>query len=412
MKIEWNRKYTTIAVYSLIVIATSILFLFTITRLNMFLSILKKMLGILSPFIMGFIFAYILNPIVKFFEYKCYNKIFKKKPKKKLSRVLSLVTTYILTVLVFSAIVAFIVPSVIDSLFGIADNMPTYINNVQNWATDLLDKNPYLSKMVDDQIDTISKYTADFLTEVMPTMKNVLSNATIAVVAFVSGVFDVILGFIISIYILVSKEKFIAQTKKVLFSFLPSKSSIRIIQIYRKLNSVLIRSIMGQLLDSVIVGIICFIGMTILRMPYTVLISVIVGVTNIIPFFGPFIGAIPSALLILLVDPIKMIWFLVFILILQQVDGNFIGPRIQGESTGLSAFWVIFALLVGGGLFGFAGMIIYVPLFSVLYMLIRSLVEYRLEQKNLPTATSAYLESVEHISDTTSKTRQKTTNFK
>lgn len=412
MKIEWNRKYTTIAVYSLIVIATSILFLFTITRLNMFLSILKKMLGILSPFIMGFIFAYILNPIVKFFEYKCYNKIFKKKPKKKLSRVLSLVTTYILTVLVFSAIVAFIVPSVIDSLFGIADNMPTYINNVQNWATDLLDKNPYLSKMVDDQIDTISKYTADFLTEVMPTMKNVLSNATIAVVAFVSGVFDVILGFIISIYILVSKEKFIAQTKKVLFSFLPSKSSIRIIQIYRKLNSVLIRSIMGQLLDSVIVGIICFIGMTILRMPYTVLISVIVGVTNIIPFFGPFIGAIPSALLILLVDPIKMIWFLVFILILQQVDGNFIGPRIQGESTGLSAFWVIFALLVGGGLFGFAGMIIYVPLFSVLYMLIRSLVEYRLEQKNLPTATSAYLGSVEHISDTTSKTRQKTTNFK
>ena len=165
------------------------------------------------------------------------------------------------------------------------------------------------------------------------------------------------------------------------------------------------------MLDSLIVGIICFIGMTILKMPYTVLISVIVGSTNIIPFFGPFIGAIPSALLILLVDPIKMIWFLVFILILQQVDGNYIGPRIQGESTGLSAFWVIFALLVGGGLFGFAGMIIYVPLFSILYMLIRSLVEYRLEQKNLPTATSAYSGSVEHIADPPPKKQQKSTDF-
>ncbi|NMB30819.1 MAG: AI-2E family transporter [Clostridiales bacterium] len=411
MKIEWNRKYTTIAIYSLIVIGVSILFVFTISKINLFFSILKKILGILSPFIMGFVIAYILNPIVKFFEFKCYNKLFKKKAKKKVSRALSLITTYLLAILVFSAIIAFIVPSVIESLFGIADNMPAYINNVQNWATDLVDKNPTLAKLLDDQIDTISTYTADFLTEIMPTMKKVLSNATIAIVAFVSGIFDVILGFIISIYILISKEKFIAQSKKILFSILPSKSCMRIIQIYRKLNSVLIRSIMGQLLDSLIVGIICFIGMTILKMPYTVLISVIVGSTNIIPFFGPFIGAIPSALLILLVDPIKMIWFLVFILILQQVDGNYIGPRIQGESTGLSAFWVIFALLVGGGLFGFAGMIIYVPLFSILYMLIRSLVEYRLEQKNLPTATSAYSGSVEHIADPTPKKQQKSTDF-
>ena len=246
MKIEWNRKYTTIAIYSLIVIGVSILFVFTISKINLFFSILKKILGILSPFIMGFVIAYILNPIVKFFEFKCYNKLFKKKAKKKVSRALSLITTYLLAILVFSAIIAFIVPSVIESLFGIADNMPAYINNVQNWATDLVDKNPTLAKLLDDQIDTISTYTADFLTEIMPTMKKVLSNATIAIVAFVSGIFDVILGFIISIYILISKEKFIAQSKKILFSILPSKSSMRIIQIYRKLNSVLIRSIMGQ----------------------------------------------------------------------------------------------------------------------------------------------------------------------
>ena len=208
--------------------------------------------------------------------------------------------------------------------------------------------------------------------------------------------FNFIIGIVISIYVLLGKETFIAQAKKLVYAVFPADRGNVIVATVRKANDIFGGFIIGKILDSVIIGILCFIGLSILQMPYTLLVSVIVGVTNVIPFFGPYIGAIPSAILIMLANPIQGLYFIIFILVLQQVDGNIIGPKILGDSTGLNSFWVVFAILVGGGLFGVAGMIFGVPLFATIYYITRKLTAWVLRKKGLPEETAAYTE-VERI---------------
>lgn len=235
-------------------------------------------------------------------------------------------------------------------------------------------------------------------TGLLSQINELMGNLTESVVILVGGIFDVIIGMIISFYFLFSKEMFVRQIKKCTYAMFSSRHANLVLHFATKTNEIFGGFIIGKLIDSAIIGVLCFIGLSILKMPYTLLVSVIVGVTNIIPFFGPYIGAIPSAILIMLEDPMKGIYFIIFVLILQQFDGNILGPKILGNSTGLSAFWVIVAILLGGGLFGFVGMVMGVPTFAVLYYMVGVIMKSRLEKKELPTESS-YYDEMSYVDD-------------
>ena len=233
-----------------------------------------------------------------------------------------------------------------------------------------------------------------FQTQILPQINTYLSyvaSITTGVINAVKLLFNFAIGLVIAIYLLTSKETFIGQAKKIVYTLLPPRYGNVVIHTMRISDQMFGGFISGKILDSAIIGVICYVGLIILRVPYSLLVAVIVGVTNVIPFFGPFIGAVPSVILIALADPIKGLYFLIFVLVLQQVDGNIIGPKILGDSTGLSAFWVVFAILVGGGLFGFMGMLLGVPTFAVIYYLLREAAAYILRKRKLPEETRDYI---------------------
>ncbi len=243
---------------------------------------------------------------------------------------------------------------------------------------------------LETQLDTIQTKLLEFANSIIPKLGDLSIKVKDGAIDFVIALKDFIIGFIVAIYLLISKETFIAQTRKVMYAIFPKNVGKSILRVSARINSTLSGFLSGKLVDSFIIGTICFIVMRIFSWDFAVLISVIIGVTNIIPFFGPFFGAIPSALLLLMAAPKQVIPFVIFIIILQQVDGNIIGPKILGDSTGLSPFWVMFAIFVGGGLFGFAGMLLGVPIFAVVYELFREFVEYLLKKKKLSHRTSDY----------------------
>ena len=227
--------------------------------------------------------------------------------------------------------------------------------------------------------------------KLMPQLNSLIMTISMSIVSILKEFWNLIIGFIISVYILSSKEIFAAQAKKIAYAFLSTETANRLISNVRFANKTFGGFFVGKIMDSIIIGLICFIGTSLLGTPFCVLISVIIGVTNIIPFFGPFLGAIPSILLILFINPLQAFYFLIFVIILQQVDGNIIGPKILGSSTGLSSFWVIFAITLFGGIWGIFGMIVGVPIFAVLFAFMKSLIELKLENKKIPSETMKYL---------------------
>ena len=260
------------------------------------------------------------------------------------------------------------------------------------WASKLLDDNPEIANTV---IGLINEYSTDFEefvnSKLVPQLNGLLVAISRSVYSIFKEFWNLIIGFIISIYILASKELFAAQAKKIAYAFLSLDRANRFISNVRFANKTFGGFFVGKILDSIIIGLICFIVTSIIGTPFCLLISVIIGVTNIIPFFGPFLGAIPSIILILLIDPLQAIYFLIFVIILQQIDGNIIGPKILGNSTGLSSFWVIFSITLFGGIWGVFGMIVGVPIFAVLFAFVKSLVESRLKSQNLHHETAKYL---------------------
>ena len=240
-------------------------------------------------------------------------------------------------------------------------------------------------------LDTYSEEFMNYLNgSIVPQMETLLKQVSLSMISLLKMMWNFIIGMIISIYVLYNKELFAGQAKKIVYAVLKTKSANQFIMDVRFTSNTFIGFISGKIIDSLIIGVICFAGTSILKMPYALLISVIVGVTNVIPFFGPYLGAIPSTILILMVNPVKCIYFIIFILILQQVDGNLIGPKILGQSTGLSGFWVIFSITIFGGIMGIPGMIIGVPFFAVLYAMIRRMANKMLQRKGLPTDTEKY----------------------
>ena len=274
------------------------------------------------------------------------------------------------------------------------------IKNIQDFATNLEGYVTTLMNMLQKEFhlnSSLYQNLADAWEKILALGSSLLLSGFQGILGLTGQVttwlLDFFVALIVCVYLLMSKENFFAQIRKVLYAFF-KKTTVDKILYVGNLTSVTFNGfIIGKLIDSLIIGILAFICLSILNMPYVLLVSVIIGVTNIIPFFGPFIGAIPSTFIILIVDPMQAVWFMVFILILQQIDGNIIGPKILGNTTGLPAIWVMFAILVGGGLAGFVGMIAGVPTMAVLYTLFRAYVKQRLEQKDLPSETEEYLAS-------------------
>ncbi len=391
MKINWNSKYTTISVYTIITFSVCILIYAVLFNFTVIGDFVRKLTKILSPIIWGIVIAYLVNPIMKWFEKRLAKVIEKNKPHFKINRILSLFLAMIIFLTVIAALGAIILPQVIESITTIINNFSTYINNFEKWIDSFLVKYPELLTIVSDQFDNIEKALMEFANNIAPKVGDIMVKITDSTLSFIVMVKDILIGIIVAVYLLYGKEHFQAQMKKIVYGILPSKTTGTILRVCAQTNSSISGFISGKIVDSIIIGCLCFVCMTVMKFDFIVLISVIVGVTNVIPFFGPFIGAIPSALLLLVAAPKQVIPFLILILIIQQLDGNVIGPKILGQTTGISAFWVLFSILVGGGLFGFAGMILGVPVFAVLYSLLNEFIAYRLEGKNMSSDTKDYL---------------------
>jgi len=288
---------------------------------------------------------------------------------------LSILITMALGILVICILLIMVLPTLLESIYTIVRLIPSSIEAASDWLLQYAGDNETLSNYITEFSSNFSTSIPDWIrSTVIPNIEVLIGNVSNSVNNVFTFFKNVLIGFIAAIYILGSRKKFAAQAKLINYSIFGRKWSERILSEVRYADKVFVGFISGRLIDSLIIGVICFICMLILRMPYAMLVSVIVGVTNIIPFFGPYIGAIPSFLLILMVSPVKAVIFLVFLLILQQFDGNILGPRILGNVTGLSGFWVLFAILTFGGLFGFLGMIVGVPVFAVIYDVVRKVV--------------------------------------
>lgn len=386
MKRYTNSRYNTIAAYVIAVIAITMLMVLCIFKFSTIWSIIGKAVTVLMPAIWGFAIAFILNPVMKFFDRIISKYVFRKKSYPRITRAISVSLVTLLLLLLICGVIAIILPSFIESIFEIFKSAPEMISKVQDFINDTFKNNKGILDMLTQKLSELSKDTTTLWTQIEPVLTNLMSSIW-SVLTFLK---NFLIGIIISIYLLYSKEHLIAQSKKVMLAFSKRKKFESTALILNRASKTFSGFISGKLLDSLIIGILCGIILTVFKFPYPMMISVFVGVTNIIPFFGPFIGAIPSAVLILLVEPKMVIWFIIVIVILQQFDGNVLGPKILGDSTGLPAIWVLVSILIGGGLFGFAGMILSVPAFAVIYDLTREAISERLRKKHLPTDTEFY----------------------
>ena len=396
-KNSWDMKqYIIIALVIFITFCCCTLFFFMIYRYNGFTDFWKNLGVILQPITIGIVIAYLLNPIMKFLEKHLIHFL---KPRmkngnkvKKTARAAAIAGSLLFLVMIVVLLLAAIIPSISQSIQSMVTKLPEEISNLSDWIDDVTNGNTEVSDMVEEAVKKGTDAIENFWqTDVLTKVQTYLTSITSGVIYGVKLVLNILIGLIISVYVMASKETFAGQAKKMIYAiFKPVRANI-IVETVRKSNEIFGGFISGKILDSAIIGVIAYIVLAIMKMPDSILIAVIVGVTNIIPFFGPFIGAIPSFVIIVLQDPMKGIYFLIFIVILQQIDGNIIGPKILGDSTGLSSFWVVFAIMVFGGLWGFPGMLLGVPIMAVIYYIVQRSISYFLKKRGLSDQTSEYI---------------------
>lgn len=356
----------------LVVLLLAILFYVGLTHFNVIAVRIKMFTKVLSPFIAGFAIAYLLNTPMCFFERKLYKN-------NKYRRVLAITTVYLLALAMVVILLNLIIPQVVQSITDLAANMQTYLNSLDTVVNNLSEQfqvdGDGISEMLGSYQDLMSDLSKK-VTEALPQIVDVGF-------AVGNGVISGITAVISSVYMLAGKDRLVPQLKKIMYATLPKRRADWLLEVCSQANRIFVGFINGKLIDSAIIGVLCFILCLIFRIPYPMLVSVIVGVTNIIPFFGPIIGAIPCLMILVIVDPWAALRFFFLVIGLQQFDGNILGPKILGDSTGLSAIWVLIAIVTCGGLFGFPGMVLGVPTFAVLYSLIREWVNKRLRKKGI-----------------------------
>lgn len=413
MKFKWNnddQKYIKLGMTLLGVVVLSILAYQVLQQIPILTVGVKKLFDCLKPILYGLAFAYVLIPCLNLFEGLAF-KVFKEPSAhtRRVIRMVCILITWGLTLALLATLVRLVVPEVASSIEGIIANTSTQVNRLIRWVMNILKDNPEIRRNIISQIKNLySDFTTlmsnlSNLMDMIPDTGAFMSNLSNGVISAVSMVFHFLIGLIVSIYVMSSKELFTAQTKKLIYGIFPARTANGMIAVTRSAHQKFGGFFIGKIIDSIVIGILCFVLLSIFRIPYAVLVSFVVGVTNIIPFFGPFIGAIPCAVIILLSSPLKCLYFIIIIIVLQQVDGNILGPKILSSSIGLSSFWVMFAILVFGGLFGFLGLLCGVPLFAVIYELICELINRKLHVKKLPTDTVLY-ESLDYVDAETGET--------
>ena len=379
----WTKKPETMLDWFCVVGACIALYL-TLNNLGYFLGKIGAFIGIVSPFASGIVIAYVLDPMVKFF----YTKLFREKKK---TRGFAILLAYLVAILLLVLLAWLVIPQIVDSIAMLFTNFPSYIQSVQD-----------MLGMAQERFGVDLSSATKVLDDSEAMVKEIYSMASAAMPQIVASIGSVASNFVAiftsiaaSIYMLADKEHLLHQLRTLAHAFLPEKAAENTLRICHYANVNFTGFFVGKIIDSAIIGVITFVAMAILRLDFALLISVFIGITNIIPVFGPFIGAIPSIFILLLVDPIQALIFGVLILVIQQVDGNFIGPKILGSSIGISALWILFSIVVGGDLFGLVGMVVGVPLFATLYGLAREFVHYMLDKRGLDSEGNHVGEVVE-----------------
>ncbi len=357
----------------------------------------NNLLIVLQPVLFGMLGAYLVNPIMKAYEAKMLPYFLKKtkdevKTKHRVRNVT--ITLGLITFLaIITLMILIIVPQMVSNIADLTKSVPKEIAQMTAWMQANSDS-PVITWLSDTMRDV-----ADTLVDLLKSIS--FTTGITYVTSFASGVYiairsiiNLIIGLIVAVYLLQTKEAFIGQGKKIIYALFKPETGNKIIHTMRRSNEIFGGFVIGKIIDSMIIGVIAFIALSIMKLPYPALLASIIAVTNIIPIFGPFIGAIPCLILVVLANPLQALYLLIFIIVLQQVDGNIIGPKILGDSTGLSSFWVIFSILVAGGFFGLPGMILGVPVFAVIYYLLKKLFEGKLKKKDLPTKTKDYVRAV------------------
>lgn len=401
MKFNLKNHYVKWGVTAFLVIVASICFYYLLFHATTLKNGVDMVVEVVMPIIVGFIIAYLLTPVLNYLEQRIliplaeWCKIKESGKRKSIIRAIGITLTSCFILAIIYVIFAMLISQIVPSLKNIASNFDTYIGNLSDWLSGLLEDNPELGEYVSETIKTYSVKLEGWLNEViLSKTSSLIKTLSFGVINVLGVLWNFVIGFIIAIYVLFSKEKFAGQAKKIAYALLEKNTANVVIRNFRFTHRTFIGFVSGKILDSFIIGVLCFVGTSLLKTPYAALISVVIGVTNVIPFFGPFIGAVPCGILIFVVDPmhpLNCLYFLIFIFALQQFDGNVLGPKILGESTGLAGFWVIFAITLFGGFLGVMGMIIGVPVFAIMYATIKSYVNTTLAKKKMSQKTEEYI---------------------
>lgn len=401
-KFSKNSKYYTIALYSIAVIIISAIIVKVIFNWDSTSTAISNIINILYPFIFGLLIAYLINPVVKFIHDKLFGLVFKNKNKAKgAKKICSIILAYIIVIGLIVTCLFYIIPQITDSLKQITtlvDSAQSGYNQLMEKLLEMESKHPEWDlTIVNDTIQGIPDKLMDFITKAIPEIIPTIYSTSMSVI---SGVLNALIAIMVSIYMLIDKQMLLNNCKKIIYALLGAKNGDKILNTAFECNKIFSGFVVGKMIDSLIIGILCFIIMSVIKLPYALMISVIVGVTNMIPYFGPFIGAVPGVLLLLFVDLKYAFIFIILIIVLQQFDGLFLGPKILGDSTGLRPLWIIFAITVGGSVAGVFGMFLGVPTLAVFAYIINILLEKRLNKRKIFFYTDSDNGAMSRILDT------------
>ena len=392
---EWSRKNILITTgMAAAIICLVILFFF---RTSVYTSMLSAAAGVFAPFIYGIVIAYLLHPISSFLE-----KIMQQSSPRTRSkatdgriRIVAILLSLVLMFGLLGLLLKAVIPQLVTSISDLIKQLPDAVTKIETWLENFINEDTAgdLQALLNNITGELQNYLQ---TTVLPSLKNVMASVTSGFSGVINVLKNFVLGTIIAVYLLGSWDKFGLQLRMVNYAVFPKRMADWIADEASFTDEKFSGFIFGKLLDSFIIGILCFVFMVILKMPYSLLISIIIGITNIVPVFGPFIGAVPSTVLLLTVSPAKAVIFVVFIIVLQQVDGNIIGPKILGDRLGLSAFWTLFSILIFGSIWGIAGMLVGAPVFAVLYDIIRDFILMRLKDRGEEEILAQYEQEEGH----------------
>lgn len=394
------RHYFRIGLTAFLTVAACITFFFLLYRWSEIKDVIETILKSAEPIIIGLALAYLLMPVKEFIERPISKFLISKKVKeetaKNIAKTTGIVGAIIFLIVIIGILIMSLGPALITSIVGLIDAMPSYVESFVVWISDSGLADSEVAGFIGNAINTLTAEVENWAkTEILPLAQQYIAQITSGVWSIIKTILNFLIGIVAMVYVMSIQESLVGQSKKVIYAIFPAKKGNVIIDTIRKSNKIFGGFIIGKIIDSAIIGAIAYVGCLLMQTPSALLVAFIIGVTNVIPFFGPFIGAIPSVALVLIQSPIHALYLAIFILILQQVDGNIIGPKILGDSTGLSAFWILTSISIAGGLFGFFGMLLGVPVFAVLYHIGQQILTYRMETKKLSSSTEAYVDLVE-----------------